>query len=343
MISALGCGIGTEGFKLEKLRYHKVIIMTDADVDGSHIRTLLLTFFYRHMPALIENNFVYIAQPPLYRVTRKKVGRYIHSEKEMDDYLLQLGVSDVKVKLAGEQEPISQDRLNTFVALLLDLEGLVHRIERKGVLFREFLLAKGEGGAYPRFRIHLTEGERFAYSTSELETLKKQDEEAQATRHSETIAAIPEKEQTPELQQFRPTRVHFIELYEEMALNNLVDKLKALRITLERFHTANGPLLSVIEENGHEIPMFTLKETLDFFRINGRKGIEIQRYKGLGEMNADQLWETTMDPTKRTLIKVTLPDAIAADHMFTMLMGEDVPPRRSFIEQHALSVKNLDV
>lgn len=343
MISALGCGIGAEGFRLEKLRYHKIIIMTDADVDGSHIRTLLLTFFYRHMPALIENNFIYIAQPPLYRVTRKKVGRYIHSEKEMDDYLLQLGISDIKIRLAEKEQVLTPEQLSALITLILEVEGLVGRIERKGVPFREFLAGKNAEGIYPRFRVHLTEGEKFVYSTDELESVKKGEEALQEARHRETIASIPSEEVSPEMRAFKPMRLHFIELYEEDALLELIKKLQALGMTLGDYFIASKLLLTIIEDTHHETPCYTLREVIEFMRANGRKGIEIQRYKGLGEMNADQLWETTMDPVKRTLIKVTLPDAIAADHMFTMLMGEEVPPRRAFIEQHALSVKNLDI
>lgn len=343
MISALGCGIGTEGFRLEKLRYHKVIIMTDADVDGSHIRTLLLTFFYRHMPALIENNFIYIAQPPLYRVTRKKVSRYIHSEKEMDDYLLQLGISDVKLRMANQKECLSAEQLTTLVALILEVESLVTRIERKGVPFREFLTSRNAEGVLPRFQITLTEEVRYAYSLHELDQLKKADEEQQKSRHAATLASIPQEELTQEMMTFRPTRLHFLELYEEAALKQLQQQLNEFGLKIEQFTIADGLILNIVEENEHEDPCYTLREVMDFLRVNGRKGIEIQRYKGLGEMNADQLWETTMDPEKRTLLRVTLPDAMAADHMFTMLMGEDVPPRRAFIEQHALSVKNLDV
>lgn len=343
MISALGCGIGTEGFRLEKLRYHKVIIMTDADVDGSHIRTLLLTFFYRHMPALIENSFIYIAQPPLYRVNRKKTSRYIHSEKEMDDYLLELGTSDLKIRLVGQSETLPPAQMSELVALILEVEFLISRIERKGVPFREFLNSKNAAGQFSRFQVTLTEGVRFAYSPNELEDFKKADEAEQRSQHQATLASIPAEEITEEMRIFRPARLHFIELYEEDHLQDLLKRLSAFGIQLSQYHIPQGLLLDIIEDAGHEEPRYTLKEVMEFLRANGRKGMEIQRYKGLGEMNADQLWETTMDPAKRTLIRVTLPDAVAADRMFTMLMGEDVPPRRAFIEQHALSVKNLDI
>lgn len=343
MIAALGCGIGTEGFHLEKLRYHKIIIMTDADVDGSHIRTLLLTFFYRHMLALVENNYVYIAQPPLYRVTRKKNSRYIHSEKEMDDYLLELGLSDVKVKLPKETEVLTTERLKALLDIILEVEGFISRIERKGISFREFMAARNAKGTLPRFQINLVSGTRFAYSTDEFEALKIADEQEQRKMHEETLKSIPAEEVTDDMKVFRAARLHFIELYEEDYLSDLEDRLKGFGLHLTQYQTPNGVLFDVMEDEGTTHAFHTMREVIDFLRTNGRKGIEIQRYKGLGEMNADQLWETTMDPTKRTLIRVTLPDAVAADHMFTMLMGEDVPPRRAFIEQHALSVKNLDV
>lgn len=343
MISALGCGIGTDGFNIEKLRYHKIIIMTDADVDGSHIRTLLLTFFYRHMPALVENNFIYIAQPPLYRVTRKKVSRYIHSEKEMDEYLLELGISDVKMRLAGKSECLSVQESKNLIAAILDIESLISRIERKGISFREFMQARNANGVLPKFRIDLTDGPRFAYSTDEFDHFKKEDEEAQKLRHAQTLASIPEEEVTLEMKVFRPARLHFAELYEEETLSLLLATLRSFGFDLNNYLISNGNLIELIEDDGAVHPFSVLHDIVDFLRVNGRKGIDLQRYKGLGEMNADQLWETTMDPAKRTLIRVTIPDVVAADYMFTMLMGEDVPPRRAFIEQHALSVKNLDV
>jgi DNA gyrase subunit B len=343
MISALGCGIGKDGFHLEKLRYHKIIIMTDADVDGSHIRTLLLTFFYRHMPALVENNFIYIAQPPLYRVTRKKISRYIHSEREMDGYLLELGISDIKMRLPQEKEELSAEGLKAVVDLILEVEFLINRIERKGISFREFMHARNSSGILPRFQITIGDGVKFAYSLNEFEEFKRQNEAVLKVRHEETLASIPEEEITPEMRVFHPQRLNFIELYEEEYMAEIEEKLGRYGMKLSQYLVSNGPLLEIIEDSDHRTTYHTMHEVIEFLRANGRKGIEIQRYKGLGEMNADQLWDTTMDPDKRTLLRVTLPDAIAADHMFTMLMGEDVPPRRAFIEQHALSVKNLDV
>ncbi len=343
MVSAFGCGIGVDGFKLEKLRYHKIIIMTDADVDGSHIRTLLLTFFYRHMPALVENNFVYIAQPPLYRVARKKTHRYIHSEREMDQYLLELGASDIKMRLANHHENLSVDEAKKLMELILEVEVFIGKIERKGIPFREFLEARDGQGRYPRFQVLMDEVSHFVYSEDEFDSFKKQYEEEQRCQHQETLAAIPEAEISEEMRHFHPKQLPFTELYEEETLADLIDRLAHYSFQLGSYLVADGELVTITEDDGRASPYYTLKEIIDFLRINGRKGIEIQRYKGLGEMNADQLWETTMDPAVRTLVRITLPDVIAADHMFTMLMGEDVPPRRAFIEQHALSVKNLDI
>ena len=343
MIAALGCGVGRDGFNIEKLRYHKIIIMTDADVDGSHIRTLLLTFFYRHMPALIENNFIYVAQPPLFRVTRKKISRYIHSEKEMDDYLLQLGISDVHMKLTTQNKVMTLEEMQLLADTILEVENFIFRIERKGLPFREFLALRNAEGKFPRFQVNLSDGVFFAFTESELMNFKETDEASQRLLHEQTLASIPNEEITDEMRAFKIARLHFLELYEEETFSRIESLLLSYDLKLSQYLVANGPLVEVIEAEKVTDTFHTLREIIDFLRENGRKGIEIQRYKGLGEMNADQLWETTMDPTKRTLIKVTEPDPIAAGHMFGILMSDNVPPRRAFIEKHALSVKNLDI
>lgn len=343
MISAFGCGIGKDNFDLSKLRYHKIIIMTDADVDGSHIRTLLLTFFYRHMPALIENNYIYIARPPLYRVTRKKVKRYIHSEKEMDDYLMKLGTSDLHIRLGGHTEDLKTEEVNALVKVIREMEVFISSLERKGIPFREFVAMKDEEGRLPQFQINIGDEEKLVYSEEEFVEIKEEYNALQKQQHEETLASIPEEERTEEMLKFHLKPLHFMELYEAGKLHALKEKLAEFEFSIDSYLVADGKLFDVREEEGSELPIYTLKEGIDHFRLNGRKGIEIQRYKGLGEMNADQLWETTMDPKERTLLQVAIPDAIAADHMFTMLMGEEVPPRRAFIEQHALSVKNLDI
>ncbi len=343
MVSAFGCGIGKDNFSIEKLRYHRIIVMTDADVDGSHIRTLLLTFFYRHMPALIENNYVYIAQPPLYRVSRKKKGQYIHSEQEMDEYLLNLGISDVTFRLSSHNECLEHDEVKNLLYGILEVERLISSIERKGIPFREFLGAQNKEGALPRFHVIMNGEHTFVYSNDEFAELKKQNEENQRVEHGATLASIPEEEQTDEMKKFTPRSLSFVEIYEDGKLKVLREKLSNYSFSLDQYVKAEGKLLEILEEDGQKTSIYTLKELIEFLRKNGRKGIEIQRYKGLGEMNADQLWETTMEPANRTLVQVTMPDAVAADHMFTMLMGDEVAPRRAFIESHALSVKNLDI
>ncbi len=343
MISAFGCGIGVGHFNIEKLRYHKIIIMTDADVDGSHIRTLLLTFFFRHMPALIENQFVYIARPPLYKVTRKKVGRYIHSEKEMDEYLLKLGLSDVYLRPSGHAEALLKESVEDLIESIREVEFFIESVERKGVPFKEFLQAKDEEGRFPRFRVTLGDAIKLIYSEEEFAEVKRENEEIQKQRHETKIASIPEAERTEEMLVFRARGLPFVELCEGETLEKIREHLGKFHLSFDQYTTAEGKLFDIITEDKVVTPIYTLREVMDYLRVNGRKGIEIQRYKGLGEMNADQLWDTTMDPKQRTLVQVMMPDAIAADQMFTMLMGEDVPPRRAFIEQHALSVKNLDI
>ncbi len=237
-------------------------------------------------------------------------------------------------------DPVEREKL---IRVILDTEYLVNRIERKGVLFREFMKAKNAKGHLPQFRLELVDGPRFVYSADEFEALRRADETEQQKRHEEAIASVPSEEMTEEMKVFRPKRLNFIELYEEDSLAQLNVRLNEFDFSLEDYLIASRPLIDIIGDEGFTMPYSTLKEVLVYVRENGRKGIEIQRFKGLGEMNADQLWETTMDPKVRTLIRVSLNDAIAADQMFSMLMGEDVPPRRNFIEKYALSVENLDI
>lgn len=343
MIAALGCGVGKEGFSLTKLRYHKIIIMADADVDGSHIRTLLLTFFYRHMPALIEGEYIYIAQPPLYRVTRKKQSRYIHSEREMDDYLLELGISDLSVRKQSSPEPMAAAELKKLLETILDLENITRSLERKGISFREFLDLRSAGGGYPRFMV--TEGDtvRYAFSDEELKAWASDFEERQKEAHAQTLEELSAEEREAQQRAFHLKHLPYVELCHIETLKELQAHLEPYGVDLSAYLIADGARFEVVSDGGDATPIYTLKELIEVFRNNGRRGIEIQRYKGLGEMNAQQLWETTMDPKARTLIRVTLPDAIAADYMFSMLMGEEVGPRRRFIEHHALSVKNLDI
>ena len=344
MISAFGCGIGKDGFNLEKLRYHKIILMTDADVDGSHIRTLLLTFLYRHMPALIENHYVYIAQPPLYRVSRKKTSKYIHSEREMDEYLLTLGVSDVHLRMASHNNYLEQSEAKSLLEGILQVESMIMGLERKGVPFREFIEKRNDEGKLPRYQAMIQDETIMVYSKEEFAELKDRYVEEEKKRYSEMLdPELTEEVRAEKIDSFKPKPFPYLELYEQELLDAVDATLAEFSFTLDQYVRAEGKILDVINESGEELPLYTLKEIVEFLRENGRKGIEIQRYKGLGEMNADQLWDTTMDPETRTLLRVTIKDGASADHMFSMLMGEEVKPRRAFIENHALSVKNLDV
>jgi DNA gyrase subunit B len=340
MVASFGCGIG-ENFNLAKLRYHKIIIMTDADVDGSHIRTLLLTFFYRHMPALIEHNYIYIARPPLFKVTRKKASQYIHSEKEMDEYLLRLGLSDIQIRKGSEA--LSKEKTEELVQLILEVELFISAIERKGVPFRDFLAARTDNGLWPQYQVATRDKYQFLHTEEQLVAFKTDYEGHQRKVHEETLSSIPPEEVTEEMKTFTPKPILFVELFDPNRMRLMQEKLSEFGVTLEKYLVASGNLYDLVEEGEKVSTYQTLHELIDAIRANGRKGVEVQRYKGLGEMNADQLWDTTMDPATRTLVKVTMPDAIAADRMFAMLMGEDVEPRRAFINQHALSVKNLDI
>ncbi|WP_348664057.1 DNA topoisomerase (ATP-hydrolyzing) subunit B [Chlamydia vaughanii] len=324
IIAALGCGIGSDNFNLGKLRYKRIIIMTDADVDGSHIRTLLLTFFYRHMTALIENECVYIAQPPLYKVSKKKDFRYILSEKEMDDYLLTLGVGDSKLDFKNNNRELSGEALDNFVRLILNVENFIIALEKKAVPFSEFLEMYKEVSGYPMYYYPPKSGKqggRYFYSTEEKDT---------------ELLAVDDSDSTK-----------VIELYKTAVFAELQEELRDYGLDIRHYLTPKDSEMVITNEDSKTLPYtcYTLKEVIDHLKALGRKGIEIQRYKGLGEMNADQLWDTTMNPEQRTLVRVSLKDAVEADHIFTMLMGEEVPPRREFIENHALSVRmnNLDI
>lgn len=347
IIAALGCGIEPSGFSLDKLRYHRVIIMTDADVDGSHIRTLILTFFYRHMRPLLENGYVYIAQPPLYKVTRKKKSRYITSEKEMDDYLLEQGVSDVV--LADGSGQLSSERMKQLVNLVLELEIFIYSLEKRALLFREFLSLRNEKQEFPFCRITVMDENQlpryiYLYSQEELlERLKEHEKEQRSEFASKLSSEMSQEERALEIARFHPRPLSYVELYKGESFSSLQVMLGEFGLSLQDYLVGGKVLFTLHLEKQEPLSIYTLKGLMDALRAHGKGGIEIQRYKGLGEMNADQLWETTMDPDVRILIRVDLPDLIASDHTFTMLMGEEVPPRRAFIETHALSVKNLDV
>lgn len=352
MITALGAGIGEgdqEGaFQLDKVRYHKVIIMTDADVDGSHIRTLLLTFFCRHMPELVKAGYLYIAQPPLYKVTRKKREEYIADDAKLNEILISLGSEDVCLHKVGAEASVESDLLRTVLGTLAQLTRYTSTLEGHGGSFRDLLEARVDG-KLPEFMVRVREGnnEEIHYFleeknllqfASENRDLRLFDEELS----EEEIAAYREK-----YHGFARRAVKY-ELHECHAIDRLLARLQELGVDTDPFFADDAPIYELIEGDGSEAeasPVFNLFEILDRVLEIGRRGMRIQRFKGLGEMNAKELYSTTMDPATRKLLRVRLDDEnqLEADTMFDVLMGDVVEPRKRFIEDNALNVQNLDV
>lgn len=295
------------------------------------------------MPALLENGHVYIAQPPLYRAKKKKVAKYIHTEAEMDEYLLTLGTSDVSLEIHSSGAFLLPDELVELTKAIIATEKLADTIQRKGMFFNAFLSMKKEDGSYPKYSVQLKDTTHFVYSDDEFADLKEKDYQEQLQLYTELQESVPDEEKTPSITEFKPVSLKYTELYNETIFTEIESALNKFGFTLSCF--TNGKEKSLCFTQADEVvsECKTLKEALDFIRENGKKGVELQRYKGLGEMNADQLWDTTMDPKERTLLKVEIPDAVAADKMFTVLMGEEVKPRRNFIQSHALYVQNLDI
>jgi DNA gyrase subunit B len=352
LIQALGTGIGSEEFDLSRLRYHKIVIMTDADVDGSHIRTLLLTFFFRQMPDLIQKGHVYVAQPPLYQVRRKKHEEYVLSDREMKQTLLRLGLEGVTLEIrprptgkkAGESEAVNGAKLKELGDLLTELEEMVKFVERRGMSFDQFLTQRSGEGDLPNWCVRI--GDDFRYVFSEEDGFDLLTEEAKRL-----LAEQDKKKPTPEeLSAQLESMGEPEELFDVKELNRLIKKLEQRGLSMADWHVPPEEHLGeksfyrfalTCDGDVHEIAC--IRDILPGIRQFGQRGLEIQRYKGLGEMNASQLWETTMDPSRRVLKRVTLNDIAAASQMFTILMGEVVETRREFIERHALEVRNLDV
>ncbi|MDP2652448.1 MAG: DNA topoisomerase (ATP-hydrolyzing) subunit B [Candidatus Omnitrophota bacterium] len=336
IITALGTSVGTE-FNIEKLRYHKLIIMCDADVDGSHIRTLLLTLLYRQMRPLVEGGFIYIAQPPLYKIKRGKREEYIETEEEMNALVLDLGMEGLKFSRIKGQD-YSNAQFKDILQCLVELEKITEIMHKRGVDFEEYIrFYDRKTRKLPFYMAKVGGKTHFVYNDKELAELTKDDEEAQYIEifESQELQGIHAKFEKwgLGLEQFKK-----VDVPESYATEK--DKKKASRGTEKK--AVLKPLFAIEAENdAHEF--LSLKETLDFVREQAQKGMHIQRYKGLGEMNPQQLWETTMDPARRTLLKVTLEDAVEVDKTFTILMGDEVEPRREFIESNAHDVKNLDV
>jgi DNA gyrase subunit B len=340
LITAIGAGFGADEFDIAKVRYHKIIIMTDADVDGAHIRTLLLTFFYRQMPKLLEHGYVYLAQPPLYKITRKKREEYIESDDQLTSKLLMLGTDDISVESA-DGRTLGGDDLRALLELLAEIEETTGAFSRRG-LDPQMILAqrKEDTGEFPRYIMIEGSGEnaiyRFAYNDSELAVMR---EKAEADLGQPIDLA---ETQVQSYSASQPMNFRWIELFHCGKLKKQIDSLGSMSFDVSHCIPSEQPIAYIIEDE-EKVEVSALPELLDAVRSRGRKGLAIQRYKGLGEMNPDQLYETTMDPAKRRLLRVTLDDAVKADEIFTLLMGDDVEPRRKFIEDNALNVKNLDV
>jgi len=331
IITALGTGIGEE-FDLSKLRYHKLVLMADADIDGSHIRTLLLTLLYRQMPKLVEGGFVYIAQPPLYKIKRGQREEYIQTEAQMDEMLLDLGREGHKLIYLKEKKEFTDNQFKELLSLLVELEKISRSLDRKGVEIGNYIVFRHpKTKKMPIYRVKVEGKVQFFYSDKELAGfIGKEDKvvepdvtELFEAQEIEQLALKIEK-MGLDIATYSPEVI----IQKDQAGKDISKKFKGLfRVTNEK----------------DQKDLASLKEVLFYIKEAAAKGMHIQRYKGLGEMNPQQLWDTTMDPEKRTMLKVTLEDAVETDKMFTVLMGDQVEPRREFIEDFAHLVKNLDI
>jgi len=381
MIAALRCGIGAE-LDLSKLRYGKIIIMTDADVDGSHIRTLLLTFLFRQMPDLIRKSHVYIAQPPLYQILRGKSSKFVLNEKGLADELTTLGLdgATLVVRDLSDEDPnaepkivreLGQGEAKRVVHLLRRLGELAEIAERRGVRFVDLIGARREG-KLPTFQVSWRGGDEYAWSEQEAHAII----DKHNLRLAETMLDNGDGEEDgepdaadPDERVSRKAPATIRELHENRQIDTILDELSGLDIDgadwdLRQEESVTGeklpskyawfvepsrPVRKSDDDEAGEGPSQRVYEAPNLPSIVtalndiGRRGLEVKRFKGLGEMDAEQLWETTMDPDKRTLLRVTWEQASQAEELFSVLMGEQVEPRRRFIEDHALEVKNLDV
>ena len=348
LITAIGTGVGEGegGFDVTKTRYHKIILMTDADVDGAHILTLLLTLLFRHMKGLIENGYVYVAQPPLYKIKRRKREQYIQTDAELNQILLELGSEDVTLIRQRDNQQFTFSQIDKITEVMARLESLSAGVLRLGCDLPRYLDQKDpETHVLPRYLVKLRTG-----NSEEFKFLKDSDALAefyQSERIEEESAGVVHREvivDNTKVQQ----RINITEVFESIQIAKVVSELAALGLDVQQFTHSEEARYKLVENMGHEkkekeIELFSILQLIEKIREIGRTGLNIQRYKGLGEMNPKQLYETTMDPEQRSLLKVDLADAAAADHTFSMLMGEDVAQRRAFIEDNALNVQYLDV
>ena len=326
LITALGCGIGKEEYDITKLRYHKIVIMTDADVDGAHIRTLLLTFFYRHYPELIENGYLFIAQPPLYKIKKGKQERYLKDDNELNEYLQQEAIHDASLFVSKDAPAIQGVALENLVSSYYNTIGTIEKLGKK---YNEPLLMSMLGMP----KLDLTDEKK-----SKEWCLKLQEKMNDSSSMSEQN--ILEFKNNSVLYSLKTYGVEVANICLEEAFFNSAEykKIEAYSDQVESMFDDE----TYIQKGAKEIKTPNFSTALNFLLVEARKGQGFQRYKGLGEMNPDQLWDTTMNPETRIMLRVKIEDAIASNDVFTTLMGDEVEPRRNFIEQNALKVDNLD-
>ena len=350
VISAIGAGIGTDA-DLGKRRYDKIVIMTDADVDGSHIRTLLLTFFYRQMYQLVAAGHVYVAQPPLFRVRNKKQVYYVQTEEEMKTQLLDQGLGE-GVFLPGDGREISGAPMQKLCRTLAGLEDALVALERRGISLRDHAARRDAATAkLPMFHVYFGSEEHWFSSREQLEAFVKGKEKAAGgalavgrAEDAQTHATAPGVDAKSVEHE---DQLVIVDLHEVRSINSGLAELKEMGFGIEALlpedRTGTEDARYSLRRGENVIGLEDLRSLLSAVRRAGEKGLSITRFKGLGEMNAEELRDTTLDPANRTLLRVTMTDAAAADELFRVLMGEKVEPRREFIERHALDVKNLDV
>jgi DNA gyrase subunit B len=314
--------------------------MTDADVDGSHIRTLLLTFFYRQMPQLVKQGFVYIAQPPLYSITRKKRTDYVDDDAQLNKILIQIATEEVRLKNLADGKEFTQKQLEEVLELLEALDRHATYIRRQGGDFADYVDRRSVSGEFPAHLVKVREGnnETVHYFTTsdELEQFR--------SSYPELFGGDAEVDRRKDgpIRRAKHSDLH----HESKAVGELIGKLSRKGLSVEHYAAQDKPLFELIEGEGdkaHIAPLFSIPEILSSVKAVGKKGIQMYRFKGLGEMDAKELFETTMNPAKRKLLRIDLTNAIEAEEMFTRLMGDEVEPRRQFIEDNALNVRNLDV
>jgi len=353
IISAIGCGIGEE-LDLAKRRYGKIVIMTDADVDGSHIRTLLLTFFYRQMYELVRAGYVYVAQPPLFRVRRKKETYYVQTEEEMKAQLLEAGLADAAFE-PGDGRVIKGKEMEQLCHTLAALEESVLALERRGISLRAHAARYDPvSGRLPVYHVFLGGDEYWFTTRQELDQFLASQEQAtgRELRVTERPTAIQQRHEEGAAGEDNGNgqpgpRLHIVELHEVRSINSQLAALRAMGFDLDclipQDRTGMEEARYKFRRGDSVVGLDDLRGLLAAVRAAGEKGLQVTRFKGLGEMNPEELRATTLDPANRTLLRVRMEDAGAADDMFRILMGDRVEPRREFIEKHALEVRNLDV